>query len=220
MRFIIHELPYERPLLAGRLRYERDGVPTGALESWRLTSAADGYRFLRVDLDAREAPSGRSYLYHMTINPAGLPEQINYRLWSDGLDVSGTAVWEGNEVIAARQVNGVSYEDLARGSAFWFPAGVGLALLAVCVGETEGVTMVTDSSAHTEILAMVETSVDITLSNAENEQAGSEMLLVRPLTVAWGDQVRTVWLDGENRPMRVRRNDGLTATAERLVRYG
>ena len=76
MRFIIHELPYERPLLSGRLRYERDGVPSGAVESWRLTAAVDGYRFLRVDVDAREAPSGRSWLYHLTLNPAGLPDRV------------------------------------------------------------------------------------------------------------------------------------------------
>ena len=42
MRFIIHELPYERPLRAGRLRYERDGRPTGAVEPGRLSEAADG----------------------------------------------------------------------------------------------------------------------------------------------------------------------------------
>ena len=72
MRFIIHELPYERPLLAGRLRYERDGQPTGAIEFWRLTDAVDGYRFLRVDLDARDAASGRSWLYHATLDAAGV----------------------------------------------------------------------------------------------------------------------------------------------------
>ncbi len=110
MRFIIRELPYERPLLAGRLRYERDGVPTGAVESWRLTQALDDYRFLRVDLDAREAPSGRSSLFHVTLNPAGRPEQIKYRLWGNGPEVSGTAVWEGNEVIAARRVDGCGDE--------------------------------------------------------------------------------------------------------------
>jgi len=33
MRFIIHELPYERPRLAGQLRYKRDGQPTGTVES-------------------------------------------------------------------------------------------------------------------------------------------------------------------------------------------
>lgn len=220
MRFIIHELPYERPLLAGRLRYERDGVPTGAVESWRLTSASDGFRFLRVDLDAREAPSGRSYLYHVTLNPAGLPEQIKYRLWGSGLEISGTAVWEGHEIIAARKMNGEAYEDVARGTAFWFPAGAGLALLAVCVGETQGVTMVTDAPDATGLMAMIEIPVEITQDSPINEMAGNELLLVRPLTVTWGDQRRTVWLDSEHRPMRLSRGDGLSATAERLVRYG
>ena len=220
MRFIIHELPYERPLLAGRLRYERDGVPTGAVESWRMTSAMDGYRFLRVDLDAREAPSGRSYLYHVTLNPAGLPEQLKFRLWGDGLDAGGTAVWEGSEVIVARNVNGTAYEDEASGSAFWFPAGSGLAMLAVCIGETNGLTMATDTSDPAGLMAMVETPVDIVLAAAESEIVSNELLTVRPLEVRWADQQRTVWLDGERRPLRLLRGDGLTATAERLIRYG
>lgn len=220
MRFIIHELSYERPLLAGRLRYERDGVPTGAVESWRMTSAMDGYRFLRVDLDAREAASGRSYLYHVTLNPAGLPEQLKFRLWSNGLDAGGTVVWEGNEVVVARNVNGAAYEDEASGSAFWFPAGSGLAMLAACVGETNGLTMATDTSDPAGLMAMIETPVDIVLAVGESELVGNELLMVRPLKVRWADQQRTVWLDGEGRPLRLLRGDGLTATAERLIRYG
>ncbi len=220
MRFIIHELPYERPLLAGRLRYERDGVPTGAVESWRLTRAIDDYRFLRVDLDAREAPSGRSSLFHVTLNPAGRPEQIKYRLWGNGPEVSGTAVWEGNEVIAARRVDGLAYQDVARGAAFWFPAGSGLALLAIYAGETKGITMVADTSDPAQLMAVVETPVAITLGAAATEDVNGELLPVRPLVVAWADQQRTLWIDTEGRPLRLRRNDNLTAVTERLVRYG
>lgn len=220
MRFIIHELPYERPLLAGHLRYERDGVPTGAVESWRLTQAVDDYRFLRVDLDAREAPSGRSCLFHVTLNPAGRPEQLKYRVWGNGPEISGTAVWEGHDVIAARRVDGVAYEDVARGEAFWFPAGSGLTLLAADAGETKGITMLADTSDPAQLMAVVETPVDITLGAAATENVNGELLLVRPLTVAWAGQHRTLWIDTESRPLRLRRNDDLTAVAERLVRYG
>ncbi len=219
MRTIIHEQPYERPLSAGRLRYERDGVPTGAVESWRLTNAVDGFRFLRVDLDAREAASGRSWLYHVTLNPVGRPEQIKYRFWGDGQEASGTAVWDQGEIVAAREVNGTAWQDTARGAAFWFPAGTGLALLAWSAGETRGVTIETDTSDPARLMALNETPVAIEWGESAAEPVADEHLPVKPLTVAWRDQRRTVWLDPENRPLRLRRDDGLTAVAERLVRY-
>lgn len=220
MRFIIHELPYERPLLAGRLRYERDGAPTGAVESWRLTAAAEGYRFLRVDLDARDAPSGRSYLYHVTLNPAGRPEQLKYRFWGDGHEVSGSVVWDGEVIVAARRVDGVSYEDVARGAAFWFPSGAGLALLEWAGGETHGVTMTPDTADPARLMALVETPVAIEWGEMGMETVGDELLPVRPLAVSWGEQRRVVRLDVEGRPLWLWRDDGLTAVAERLIRYG
>lgn len=217
MRFIIHELPYERPLLAGWLRYERDGRPTGAVESWRLTDAVDGYRFLRVDLDAREAPSGRSWLFHATLNPAGFPEQVKVRFWGDGLTVGSAVVRQGNEWIAARDVNDKAYEDVARGPAFWFPSGAGLALLARHDGETAGVTLGPPDGAAP--LALVETPVVIYWGGLEAAELGNELLNLRPLSVAWPGNRRTVWLDAEGRPLRLWRDDGLTAVAERLVCY-
>lgn len=220
MRFIIHELPYERPLLVGRLRYERDGVPTGAVESWRITNAVDGYRFLRVDLDAREAESGRSYLFHVTLNPAGKPEQIKFRLWGNGREAAGTAVWDGNEIISARQVDGVAYQDVAAGSAFWFPAGVGLTLLALNVGESKGVMMSSGAVLPSELMKLVETPVSIELGEPVIENVAGDILPVRSLQVKWPEQSRTVWIDPEGRPLRLSRDDGLTAVAERLVRYG
>lgn len=220
MRFIIHELPYERPIVAGRLRYERNGIPTGAVESWRLTEAQDGYRFLRVDMDAREAPSGQSSLYHVTLNSIGRPEQLKYRYWGNGQEAGGTAVWNGNEVIAARRVNEVAYEDVAQGSAFWFPSGAGLALLAECVGETEGITMLAAGDDPARLMALVETPVTIEMGEATIEQVNDELLTARPLMVRWGDQKRIIVVDTEHRPLRLWRADGLVAIYERLVRYG
>ena len=74
----------------------------------------------------------------MTLNPAGRPEQIKYRLWGNGPEVSGAAVSEKKEVIAARRVDDVAYEDVACGEAFWFPAGAGAGLVAGYCGETRG----------------------------------------------------------------------------------
>ena len=89
MRFIIHELPYEKPVAAGRFRYEQNSQATGAVEHWRLTTAVDDYHFVRVDLDARAATSGHTYLYHLVLNPAGRPERLHYRFWTTGVEVTG-----------------------------------------------------------------------------------------------------------------------------------
>ncbi len=220
MRFIIHELPYERPLLAGQLRYERGGQPTGTVESWRLSDAADGYRFLRVDLDARGGESGRSWLYHVTLNPAGQPEQVRGRFWEEGREVNLTVVRQGDEWLATREVDGVAYQDTAVGEAFWFPAGSGLALLRLSAGQTRGVTLLTDASDPARLLVLVQTPVSIVLDATTVETIGSEMLPVHSLSVAWGQSRRAVWLDNDGRPLRLWRDDGLTAVAQRLVRYG
>ena len=224
MRFLIHELPYERPLLAGRLRYERDGQggssrPTGAVEAWRLSEAADGYRFLRVDLDARAAPSGHSWLYHVTLGPDGRPEQVKARFWAAGREVATTVNREGDEWLARREVDGVAYEDVVRGRAFWFPAASGLTLLRGCADETGGVTLLMDTSDAARTLALCATPVAIVLGAATEERVGDETLAARTLSVAWGRNRRTVWIDDDGRPLRLWRDDGLTATAERLVRY-
>ena len=55
MRYLLKEQPYERPLAAGTLVYEREFGMPGVLEHWRLTEALDGYRFFRIDLDERAA---------------------------------------------------------------------------------------------------------------------------------------------------------------------
>ena len=71
-----------------------------------------------------------------------------------------------------------------------------------------------------ELMKRVETPVAIALGEAASEEVTGELLVVRPLQVNWKDQGRTVWIDPEGRPLRLRRDDGLTAVAERLVRYG
>lgn len=220
MRFLIHEQPYERPLLAGQLRYYDDDRPTGVVESWRLTNAVDGYRFLRVDLDGRDAPSGRSYLYHLVINPIGRPEQLKYRLWSSGLNVSGVVLWEEDRLTAAREVNGQRFEETAMGNAFWFPSGAGLAQLIWSSGETGGVTLRSATEDPAMVMSMFETEVTVELGTPETLTIDDEILPVRPLTVFWDGNQRIVWIDTDGRPLRLWRTDGMTAVAERLVRFG
>ncbi len=118
--------------MAGEYRYELDGQPTGAVETWRLTAAAEGYQFLRVDLDARAAASGHTYLYHALVGPDGQVERLKFRFWtqaSGGLQVTGDVVLESDSVSATRTVNGKASEqviDLPKGYRFWFPSVAGL----------------------------------------------------------------------------------------------
>jgi hypothetical protein len=221
MRFIIHELPYEQPIVAGTLRYAQDGQPTGALEHYRVTSAVDGYRFIRVDLDARAAPSGRSSLYHLTLNPASCPEQLKYRFWADGLEVSGVVVWEGGQLTAARDVDGVRHEDEAPDAAFWFPSAMGLTLLRSWAGahEVPGVTLEQATADPTRVMGLVATTVSVaTLPPLEVEVTG-EMIPARGMEARWGDQTRRVWSHPDGWPLKIWRNDGLTAVATQLVIY-
>jgi hypothetical protein len=220
MRFIIHELPYERPLLAGQLRYERDGEPTGAVESWRLTCAVDGYRFLRVDLDARQALSGRSMLFHATLNPAGGLEQLKYRFWGDSLVVSGTLVSETGIWLAGRTVNGTGYQDEATGEGFWFPAAMGLSLLIRMRGGLRAVTLETEPADPGGMMGLREFDINIQSGDTERMPAGGEIVEATSLTIDWPANRRTVWMDVDNRVLRLMRYDGLSATAARLVRYG
>lgn len=234
MRFIIRELPYEKPLAAGSLRYEFEGRATGAVEKWRLTSAVSGYRFLRVDLDAREAESGHSHLYHLVLDENGRPERLSYRFWGAGLQVSGNVLLENETLTATRRVNGDRHEDLIdfqSHCAFWFPSSVGLGLLANCAQGSEppgdgSVTAVTlavtfDNGriAAEAAFALVSAEVHLTMGLPEQIPLMGEAVTVRPLAISWQDQERTIWLDAHNWPIKMRRGDGLTATETRYVRY-
>jgi hypothetical protein len=220
MRFIIHELPYERPLLAGQLRYQRDGQPTGAVESWRLTCAVDGFRFLRVDLDARAAASGRSMLFHATLNPDGRLEQLKYRFWGDGLEVNGTLVSETGNWLAGRTVNGTGYQDEATGEGFWFPTAMGLGLLGRMRGGLRAVTLETEPADPAGMMGLREFGIHVQSAEPEWMSVSGETVEATSLTIDWPGNRRTVWMDADNRVLRLMRHDGLSATAARLVRYG
>ncbi len=112
MRFIIKEQPYEKLISAGQYRYEIESKPTGAVESWRVTAVTDGYQFLRVDLDAREAESGHSYLYHAVVNPDEQVERLKYRFWGDGLEIVGDVVLEETAVSAPRTINDKTIDEV------------------------------------------------------------------------------------------------------------
>ncbi|GIK56647.1 MAG: hypothetical protein BroJett015_23100 [Chloroflexota bacterium] len=214
MRFIVHEQPYEKPIAAGRLRYERDGRATGAVESWRLTQAVEGYEVLRVDLDARPAESEHSYLYHLVRRADKTPERLSYRFWGDDLMIEGTVLLEDTVVTNTRTVNGTTYTDdveLEPGYGFWFPSSVGLGLLAGFGGGTA----VTLESVSSEQLAV---------SSERVSAFGLQVVAVvvageRPLTIRWLENERRIWLDEHGWVVKMRRGDGLTAVETRAIWY-
>lgn len=80
MRYLLKTQPYEKPIAAGSFRYEQDGVPNGIVEQWQLSHALDGYKFFRVDVDARKLKTaGYSTLYNVVIGPDGKPENVKFR---------------------------------------------------------------------------------------------------------------------------------------------
>lgn len=228
MRFIIHEQPYEKPLAAGRLHYQVDGRATGAVESWRLTTAVSGYRFLRVDLDAREAESGRSTLYHVVLGEDAHVQRLKYRFWDEGEHVAGNLLLQEELVIASRKIGETAVEEemtLPAEYWFWFPTSVGLSLLAGAAdkGTVTAVTLntVVDEpvSVETDFFTLQRFDVSLTLGGEEELTVARHELAVRPLSVRWADQERTVWLDEHNWPVKMVRDDGLTAVETRYLRY-
>jgi hypothetical protein len=223
MRFIIHELPYEKPVASGQWRYMRDGLPTGAIEQWRLSDAVDGFRFLRVDLDARDAYSGRSYLYHLTMDEKGRALQLKYRLWDHGLEIIGNVLLEEEALLVTRETREKRHEDvltLPRGYAFWFPATAGLSLLAgLPVARTKtAVTLRTTAAEADALMGPLLTTLDISLDELQPIELMGKTRNLRPLTIRWQDQERRTWLDENNWPLVMKRGDGLTAVQTRAIR--
>jgi len=219
MRTLIRELPYERPIAAGRYRYERDGQPTGAVESWRLTAAREGYRFLRVDLNAQAASSDDSYLYHLTLDAAGRPDRLSFRFFGSAFQAGGNVLFAADTVTLARTVDGRRLEeerDLSPGYTFWFPATAGLSLFA---GRPDG-----DRSVHAvtldkeERFALRLVDVHIQPGRPQPHAVMGKEIALRPLTLSWADQQRTIWIDRHNWPLKMER-EGLAAVETRYIRY-
>lgn len=220
MRHLIHELPYETPLAAGRYQYAHDGQPTGTLESWRLTAAVDGYCVLRVDLDARAAASGDSYLYHLMLNPAGTPERLDFRFFRPGSRIDGSLLFEPGRVTLAADVDGTRREATApfpAGTLFWFPATAGLSLLAglAPAGATDQPALTLNKAAD---FALLPVQLSARPGPPEPLMVTGRARPTRPLTLTWADQQRTIWLDEHHWPLKMARGP-LTATETRYVRF-
>ena len=219
MRALIRELPYERPIAAGRYRYERDGRPTGATESWRLTAAQEGYRFLRVDLNAQAATSGDSYLYHLTLDGAGRPDRLSFRYFGATFRAAGNLLFAEDAVTLARTVDGRRLETesaVSPGYAFWFPATAGLALLAKEADDDEPMSAVTLDKHEQFALRLVD--LRIRRRRPQTLSIMGDELDLQPLIISWAEQQRTIWIDQHSWPLKMERAE-LTAIETRYVRY-
>lgn len=232
MRFIIHEQPFEKPLATGLLRYEQDGRSTGTVEHWRLTEAAEGYRFFRVDLDARDGASGDSYLYHLVLNPDNRPERLKFRFYNPRTTITGDLLMEDSVVTLIRDINDQQgehhFEETAKAdnqTVFWYPSAMGLGLLAYShpdplpagtfpTGTFPAITL--DKAADFALRR-----VNVTLQPGEKETlaVARQNVVVRPLLIRWQDQSRTIWLNPHKRPVKMVRGDGLAAVEVHHIHY-
>jgi hypothetical protein len=221
MRFIIHEQPYEKVIAAGELRYEQDGVATGAVEKWRLTTAADSYQFLRIDLDARSAPSGQSTLYHLVLNENGRPERLRFRQWRGEQKIAGNLLFEAGMITASYDVDGESVaEEMAVTDefGFWLPSSVGLSLLARQPATT-AVSLRPARSKQHALFSLFQTDIKLTWDEDEELVVMGRVRRSRPFIIQWADQQYTLWLDDQNCVLQMTGGNRVTAVATRLIHY-
>lgn len=217
MRFIVHEQPFENLIAAGELHYEQDGLATGTIEKWRITAVTTPYQFLRVDLDARAAPSGHSYLYHAVLGANGRFERLKFRFWGDvddrHLHITGDIVFEPDTITAYRTINGTSYEQVLSVPAsyrFWFPASMGLGYLGADDETAVGMKPITGQQAASG--DPVAFSLFMTNMAVSRREDGA-------VCYHWEDQKRTVWHNAAGQIVKMVRGDGLTAVTTRMMTY-
>jgi hypothetical protein len=220
MRFIIREMDYERPLAAGKLLYELHGQPTGTTEEWRLTAAVDGYRFLRIDLDSRQADPHESTLYHLTLNSAGRSERLKFRYFGPDSEIVGDVMLEDDSVTLSRTVNGRRFEDerkMQSGYRFWFPSTLGLSLLTNMNLDEHDFQSAT-LNGH-EAFALDSHEMHLELGIKEHLDTTGQSITAWPCFLIWSDYMQTIWLDSYNLPVKFDRGDGLLAFESRYVRF-
>lgn len=222
MRFIVKEQSYETLIASGQFRYGKNGEATGAVETWRLSTATAGYEMLRVDLDARSAPSGHSYLFHLVRQSNGRPERLSYRFWGDGLTIEGTLLFAETNVTGTRQVNGQTFSedlDIEAGIGFWFPSAVGLGLAAK-LGSGMAVTLhnvVGDENS----LALQQIKQVVAQRNTAVTKitVAGKTIAALAWQIEWHGHTRSLLTDENGWPLKMERDDGLTAEEIRYIWY-
>lgn len=219
MRTLIQEMAYEKPLAAGRYRYQRNGEETGAVEEWRLTEAEEGFHFLRVDVNAQEVPNGASCLYHLTLSSRKRPERVKFRYFRKDLLIKGNVIFSEGVATLTRGVNDERHEEevmLGDDHLFWLPTAAGLSLLA---NETEEVSERPGLTFNVEEeLALWPVPVTVEKGSQETVSLMGRPVRTQVLTVRWAQQERTIWVDENRWPIRMQQG-ALMATETRYLRY-
>ena len=224
MRKLIREQPHEQPLVAGQYQYRRDDQPTGSYERWRFSAAADGYHYLRVDLNAEAGEGADSTLYHLTLNPAGRPERLSFRHFRRGSTLAGTLLFEPQMVTFTQTVAGRRLEEevaAPAGHLFWFPATVALGPPAHHAPAGDHPALILRKG---ETFTLQPVTVSLHDRPVEQIEVMGSARQTRPVIVKWDEsnrqrQERAVWLDEAGWPLRMVRGDGLVALEIRYMRY-
>ncbi|MEM8857874.1 MAG: hypothetical protein AAGD96_06115 [Chloroflexota bacterium] len=170
MRFVLRTQPYEKPISAGSFRYEQDGKPNGIVESWSLAHALDGYKFFRVDVDARHLKTqGYSTLYNVVVGPDDNPENVKFRHFTvappaaeNGLRLKGQIVFDEDAIFVSREFNGQRLEDE-------FEASVGLNLpVAAQIGAQQDHAKMLALNTHDYFRPVISNIHSQILETAEN----------------------------------------------------
>lgn len=221
MRSIIREQDYEKLRAAGKLRYARDGQSIGLEEQWRVTAAVEGYHFLRVDMDGRQAAANASCLYHLTLGPEGRPERLKLRFFGPDQEVSADYLLDEQIVTAVREVNGRHFEEVVEapdGYVFWFQSALGLSLIArthAYVGIQLPMTIAPDEAAD---FALQSAPAELEWFSKEMMVVTQQRVEVRPCLIRWLGQQRKIWLDDSGWPVRLEIDNSLEASEIQYVR--
>lgn len=216
MRSLIRELSYEKPLVAGRYLYRRDGALTGAVETWRLSAARDGYQFLRVDLNADAGDGKDSTLYHLVLDETGEPERLSFRHFRRGRQLTGNVLFEGPYVTLTRHAGDERHEvTLERPSQarFWFPATAALGLVS-SPGAGPALTLNKDDDFN-----LWPTYLEVTEGAPVSLTVMGKRVKVYPATLTWAGERRVIWRDEVPWPLQMERG-ALIALESRRLYYG
>ncbi|UCG24564.1 MAG: hypothetical protein JSW55_00750 [Chloroflexota bacterium] len=219
MRFIIREQEYEKLVAAGRLHYLSAGVETGAVESYRLTQAVDGFSVMRIDLDRRESTEANSTLFHLLLDPYGRPERVKLRRLSpaDSSEVDVLVDDESFNISRTSEAD-VVREEMKRPAGFGLliPTAVGLGLFVH--GNPGRRSAQAISLDETRRLAPLSASLEIDPLDEEEMTVTGQLVAVRPYLIRQKGAKCKVWLDDHGLPVRLDDEDGALAVEHRYVR--
>jgi hypothetical protein len=227
VRFLIREQEYEVPLAGGRFEYPA----TGAVETWRLT-AAEEFRVLRVDLDARSAEPATSTLFHVLLTSDWQPERLTYRQFGAEGSFGGTVIVQGGRFLHSRDAPAVGpagdIEEVDFGLVgelprLWFPSALGRCL-AVAGKDVPDAGQAVNSAALLPAeggrgFTLAWHTLRLTTLAREEIVVGRRRLPAAPISVEGGTGRWTIWLDSWRLPLRVDVSGEVVAAETHNIRY-